>query len=477
MAILNVMNLSVLYESFIIGAKEGLKAGVILIVFYSFIQSIQRQNLIRPFYAGLFTALLFSIPFLLFKGFDFFRNYIEKIIGLSFAVVFLISGLSLLHKTETDLFSLIRSLFKTNVAFWSKIIAIIIYFATIFYFLPDFAGSALFVKDYSMMKETIWGVYIPVFFGFLVVFLISFLLIRSKFKIMNKVGGFFDLSQFFLFLAIVKLLGGGIKGFAELSLIPSVQRGIMKFMHDLIHQVFVLLMVPDHPILRTTLWDFIGFFFGPNISSVLSLFILLFLPILFLYHSLLKPLPEITNVIGAERRKVKFNILSERRRKSVPVFIYIIFILFLWFSGKGEEAMKLYNPAPKPVVSEKGVILIPINDPTMDLFDGRLHKFTLKHEQEMITFLIIKKQNGSLAVCLDACEICPPIDGYGQREDHVVCIYCNTPIPIHTLGEKGGCNPIPLVYGIDDKFVKIELTEIIKKWQYVKAGAGREAVE
>jgi hypothetical protein len=60
-------------------------------------------------------------------------------------------------------------------------------------------------------------------------------------------GSFFALPQLLLFFAMVKLFGSGIKGITELSLIPSVQRGFMKFIHDFVHQTFVMLMVPDHP--------------------------------------------------------------------------------------------------------------------------------------------------------------------------------------------------------------------------------------
>jgi hypothetical protein len=468
------MNPPVLYESFIIGAKEGLKAGAVLIVFHSFLYFRQRQHLIKPLYAGLILTSILTLPFLFLAGLAIVKDYIRSLISLSFAIIFLVSGLSLIHKTGTDLLFPLKAIIKGEVRIGSRILSASILFLTVFFFLPDSAGSALFLRDYSIMKETLLGAYIPALSGFLMV--ISGALFLLRFEKVKKIGIFFDLPQFFLFLAMVKLLGGGIKGFAELSLIPSVQRGFMKFIHDLIHQVFVMLMVPDHQLLKTTVWNFIGFFFGPNVASAMSLFLLLFLPILFIYNSLFRTLPEPSVIKRAEARMVKFRILSERRRRAIPVFIYILFILFSWFSGSGEGVSRLYNPVPRPVVSDKGIILIPINDPTMNLFDGSLHKFSLNLEGEDIRLLIIKRSDDSLAVCLDACEICPPV-GYGQQENQVVCIYCKTPIPIDTLGEKGGCNPIPLAYLKDDSFIRIELQEILKKWQYVKTGKGRESVK
>jgi uncharacterized membrane protein len=81
---------------------------------------------------------------------------------------------------------------------------------------------------------------------------------------------------------------------------------------------------------------------------------------------------------------------------------------------------------------------------------------------------VIRKPDRSLSVCLDACEICPPV-GYGQRENHVVCIYCDTPIAVGTLGQPGGCNPIPLEADIDERFITIKMEEILKKWKFVKS--------
>jgi uncharacterized membrane protein len=210
---------------------------------------------------------------------------------------------------------------------------------------------------------------------------------------------------------------------------------------------------------------------------VVALFLLLTPPVMFLYHSITEPIPEpVGFVTGAEKRKFQALERSGRRRKALPVIFFVCVILITWFSQRGETVSRLYNPKPIPVVEDKGIILIPVSDPTMDLMDGRLHKFSLVSGEDIIRILIIKKPDNTLAVCLDACEICLP-DGYGQREAHVICIYCNTPIPIETLGEPGGCNPIPLSASVTERDVRIELSEILKKWQYVKTGKSKEAVK
>lgn len=460
-------------EAFIIGLKEGFKIGVIWLVFSSFLLDKKRQDLLKPFYIGLIFTLLISFSSF-FIPLDLFRigsiSPIRPIIGYTFGLFYIASVGALYYSAGLNLFGPLHHLSKSNTFLWA-----VIFLTTIFFFSPDALGSSLFIKETAFMKGKAVETYISAMSGFISSTLILFVISR-RFNTL-WIGKLFSIAQILLFLSIVKLLGGGIKGFAELSLIPSVQRGLMKFFHDVVHQVLVMLMVPDHPLLKTTVWNFIGIFFGSNFTMMVALFLLLTPPVMFLYHSIVKPIPEPAGFVkGAEKRKFKALERSERRRKALPVIFFIFVILFTWFSQRGETVSRLYNPKPIPVVEDKGIILIPLSDPTMDLRDGRLHKFLLTLGEDSIRILIIKKPDNTLAVCLDACEICPP-EGYGQSESHVICIYCNTPIPVETLGEPGGCNPIPLNASVTERNVRIELDEILKKWQYVKTGKSKEAVK
>jgi uncharacterized membrane protein len=448
----------------LIGFKEGLKIGIIWLVFYSYLLRNDKRSLIRPFYLGLLFVFLSSVCsfFLLPKGISV-RDYLGNLISMSFALFLILSVSALFHESGINLLGPLQR-FSFSATLKRLIEGLVVFLLTLLFFLPDSIGSLFFLRELSFMKESTL-VYLYAFIGFSISILVLYLIVKL-YKPYQWLGNFFDVPQLLLFLAMVKLLGSGIKDIAELSLIPSVQRGFMKFTHDVIHQTFVLLMVPDHPLLKTTVWNFIGIFFGSNFASFVSLFMLLFFPLLFLYHRLFKPLPEPKASTSVEKRKIKSSLLSERRRKALPVIFFIGFILIAWFSQTEESVSQLYKPRPRPVVVDRGVVLIPMKDPTMDLMDGSLHKFSLVHEGEEIRILVVKRPDGRLSVCLDACENCPP-EGYAQRGSHVICIYCNTPIPVQTLGEAGGCNPIPLRAVIDERYIRIELSEILRKWGFV----------
>jgi uncharacterized membrane protein len=463
------MSSFVIYEALAVGFKESFKIGIVWLVFYAFLVINDRKTLLKPFVAGIISVAVISLSLFFLPHSHMLKEYMRNFVSMSFAFFLIASVGALLNASGVKLFEPVKGLGKNDV-----FVNISVLFATIFFFLPDITGAVLFVQELSVLTEQGFTTFSSAIAGFLVAGLIFAAII--KYVNLNFVGSFFGLPQILLFLAIVKLLGGGAKGLTEISLIPSVQRGLMKFSHDVIHQMFVLLMVPDHPLLRTTVWDFIGIFFGPTIAYIESLLLLLLFPLMFVYYSLFKPLPEPEALTGAERRKKRHTILSERRRKALPVAGFVGIIFIVWFSQGGETVTQLYNPKPRPVVEDKGMVMIPLKDPSMDLMDGALHKFSLSYQGEEIKLLIIRRSDNTLSVCLDACEICPP-EGYAQREGHVVCIYCQTPILIDSLGEQGGCNPIPLKAEVEEGFVKIDFNEIVKKWKYVKSGKSKEVIQ
>ncbi len=452
---------SIIYEAQLIGFKEGIKAGLVWLVFYSYLLSNDRKSLAKSFYTGISLSLLLGLSFLLFPESPVSGDFIGNIISMSFALFLIFSGAALYHASGVDLF-VFRDGMRSEF-----VIRTLVFSLTVIFFLPDFTGSAVYLNELAELKENTFMTAVSAAAGIMIaaVIIFSFVRLYKPFWL----GSFFAFPQLLLFLAMVKLFGSGIKGISELSLIPSVQRGFIKFIHDLVHQTFVMLMVPDHPLLKKTTWDFIGTFFGPGFASIASLFILLALPALFINHTLFRPLPEPPARTNIARRKTRALMLSDRRKKAVPVIFFMVFIISAWFSYGGEKVLQVYDPEPRPVVADNGVIVIPLKDPVTDVMDGRLHKFSFVHEGEEVRVMVIKKADNSLSVCLDACEICPP-SGYGQRDDHVVCLYCSTPIPVNTLGRAGGCNPVPLAADIGDGFIRIELKEIIKKWGFVNSG-------
>jgi uncharacterized membrane protein len=97
--------------------------------------------------------------------------------------------------------------------------------------------------------------------------------------------------------------------------------------------------------------------------------------------------------------------------------------------------------------------------------DGNIHFFEVpdpKSPGASLRFFAIKKPDGAIQACMDACEICGDL-GYYQDAGGLNCRNCGAPINLPTLGQTGGCNPIPVASKIDGEFVRVDAASIYDK--------------
>ncbi len=456
-------------EALFIAAKEGVKLSLCVFIVISLLRRADRKQLIGSVLVGIGIVFVSSIGAMSSEATIEMRETVSKLVGYVFGLFYIFSLAALFHMSGTNMLGPLKDVVVKKPVLFSLIL-----FLTIIYFMPDMAGSSLYLKDLYYMSGRDLLVFIAsgvVFFGAAG---LSYVLFERAGVGVTRL---FGLPQTLLMLSLVKLVAGGVRGFAEFSLIPSVQSGLMKLTHDAVHQMLVMLMVPDHPILSVTAWNYIGVLFGEGAGLWLSLLLFMLpLGIFLTQHFSAEPVVPAEAKSGAMRRKFIKAFRDERVLRSIPIFVFMLFIFSNWFVQKGDGAYRLYVPEPVPAATENGVVVIPIKSPSKDLSDGMLHKFSVSIGEESIRILVMKRPDGTLAVCLDACEICPP-DGYGQGKGHVVCLYCNTPIPYETLGKPGGCNPIPLAALVTDKDIRIEMKEVSLKWSDVKTGKTRESIE
>lgn len=66
---------------------------------------------------------------------------------------------------------------------------------------------------------------------------------------------------------------------------------------------------------------------------------------------------------------------------------------------------------------------------------------------------------GAYGVGLDACETCGDA-GYYEQDGKIICKRCDVAINLATIGFKGGCNPIPFPYQVDDGAIIIRAADL-----------------
>lgn len=111
-----------------------------------------------------------------------------------------------------------------------------------------------------------------------------------------------------------------------------------------------------------------------------------------------------------------------------------------------------------PVTAKDGVVAIALED----VRDAHLHRYAFRASGgELVRFIIVLKGGSSYGVGLDACEICGAT-GYYEKDGQIICKLCDVMMNKTTIGTRGGCNPIPLAYRIENGKIVIAADELEK---------------
>ncbi|MDR1134697.1 MAG: Fe-S-containing protein [Clostridiales Family XIII bacterium] len=156
----------------------------------------------------------------------------------------------------------------------------------------------------------------------------------------------------------------------------------------------------------------------------------------------LRPKGEWSN--PAQYRKLRAASLRIRRWSVVILVCYALCVFSLTAVKAYDQREVTLSPA-EPMTIIGNMIEIPVEN----INDGHLHRFAYTGSENVeVRFIVIKKNESSWGVGLDACDICGAT-GYYERDDEVICKLCDVVMNKATIGFKGGCNPVPLAFTID----------------------------
>lgn len=110
------------------------------------------------------------------------------------------------------------------------------------------------------------------------------------------------------------------------------------------------------------------------------------------------------------------------------------------------------------IAEEGGVFRVPLDG----IADGRTHFFSTTVNGSTVKFLVLRKQDGSYGVALDACNACYRAKlGYRDGGDRIICNNCGMAFQPGDVGiVSGGCNPIPLAHRITSDAVTISVKDL-----------------
>ncbi|MGH9522867.1 MAG: Fe-S-containing protein, partial [Terriglobales bacterium] len=162
----------------------------------------------------------------------------------------------------------------------------------------------------------------------------------------------------------------------------------------------------------------------------------------------------------AEIRKAQWSARRERRWAAAVYassFIFIFLVTAQFIYAKSANAL---SPATELTFTNHQVHI-----PVSQVSDDDLHRFQANVNGHEVRFLLYKKPDGKVVSVLDACEICGAV-GFYKNGNQIICKNCSAPINTNSVGEAGGCNPIPLKSAEDGSEIVIAESDLAAdvKW-------------
>jgi FTR1 family protein len=253
---------------------------------------------------------------------------------------------------------------------------------------------------------------------------------------------FFSVTTIILLLFAFQLLVGGLHEFAEAGLIPS-----------------------GETYMRVV---------GPLMKhSTLFVIAVLVLPFVFMLRKAAAASPtglgaealaKATN--EAEDRKERALSRTEKTAKMAFAVLAIGVIAAVGVSY-AHETKGLVLSDPEAVYDAAPEIVVPI----AAVSDNQLHRFGLKADGKLLRFLVMRKdeKKEEFATTMDACTICSDW-GYVQLGERILCRNCVAEINRATIGEAGGCNPIPVKHQRRGSDLVIKLDALTAHASFFKTG-------
>ena len=413
-------------EALVMTLREGIEAALVVGIILAYLIKSGKESLRRMVYAGLGAAVaasfIFAFAFQLL-GIDPENEYLEGTL-LGVAGIMVATLVIWMWRTAKNLkgemerkLDRITQKEKSGAQGWGLLA---------FTFLMVFregAETVLFLTGATLGNFGLLSL-IGGSVGIALAILFAVFFIKGSLRI--NLPRFFAVTSIVLLLLAAKLLLGSLHEFAEVGAIPMSKE----------------------------LMAFIGYFVRDNTSTVILMALLAIPLIMILWDAGGKqPKQEKEGQSAAERRKI---LAIKRREKMFRTGLLFAALLILFAMGSAVLAGGGFSsPDPVAVTANNGEVSIL----AASLEEGKLAKFAYTSNGVGVRFLAVRLGNGAVYTALDACQICGAA-GYGQDGENAICKNCNAPIAMNTIGQGGGCNPLPLQAKISNGIIVVQASEL-----------------
>lgn len=411
-----------MFSALVVTLREGVEAALIVGITLVYLTKIGRADLRRIVYAALVAALVGSVAGAVVLSYAPINQ--DKIEGwiMLVAAVFVVSMVIFMMRTARRL----KGEIETRVgslagegSHWGLFAFIfLMVFREGIETVAILAGVSLNSSEMMSFFGTLAGVALAVVFGVMFV----------KGSVRIDLRKFFRVTTVILFFVAAQLVLSGLHELSESGVLPSSKRE----------------MALIGPIARN------DYFFPVTMLALVGLMVLL---------EYRRRQPEAALASSkAEERKQAWTARRERLwaiAVCVTAFIFITTITAEVIYAEGppplsEAAEVAFNSDGKAVIS------------TQALAQGDLQRYSADVKGTKVRFLLYRKPDGKVASLFDACQICGGV-GFYKAAGGVICKNCAAPINPQSMGQPGGCNPIPLESTQDGDSVVISITDLARQ--------------
>jgi FTR1 family protein len=414
-------------QAFIITLREGVEASLIIGIVFAYLTKIGRTELKKTVFWALAAAIAASVGVaIVLNHLQFNQDIFEGWVMLA-AACFVVSMIWFMHKAARSMKGEIEGRIAKLTGGESGSSKAGLFFFVFLLVLREGVETVAILSAVSLNSTellsftgTLLGVAVSVVFGVL--------FIRGSVKI--NLQRFFRVTTVILYFVTFQLVVSGLHELSENGVLPSS----------------TMEMKLIGPIVRNDLFFFV---------TMLALAGLMML----LEYKRRAPVVLPATATDADRRRAAW---SQRREKMWMNAVIATSFLFIFLS----TAEFIYAKSSTALSPTTSVTLVgeQVTLSASEIDDDKLHRFGVHvddghgHSPE-VRFLLFKKPDGTIVSVADACSICGPV-GFYIGSQGITCKMCASPLNPASMGQPGGCNPIPLKSTMEGNTVTIAASDL-----------------
>ncbi len=392
-----------MFPALVVTLREGVEAALIVGITLVYLAKVGRSDLRKTVYWAMAAALVASVIGAV--ALSYLPTTQEQLEGwiMLLAAVFVVSMVIFMMRTARKLKGEIETKVGTFASAGSQWGLFAFVFLMVFRegveTVVILSGVTLNSTELMSFMGTLLGIGLAVVFGVMFV----------KGSVRVNLQKFFRVTAVILFFVALELLISGLHELSENGYLPPSKRE----------------MALIGPIVRN------DFFFPVTMLALVALMVLM-------EYRRRRP-DAVAAGSKAEERKQEWSAQRDRLWAGLVCSTAFVFIFMVTAEVIYAQKGTGLSPATEMTFDKDGHVTIA----TADLAMGELRRYSIDTNGTQVRFLLYRKPDGTVATIFDACQICGGV-GFYKGTAGLVCKHCASPVNPQSVGQPGGCNPLPL---------------------------------